>query len=95
MRIKKLGSLLAHEDVCLLGSCPLDLITFPERKPRRVGQDRLLTPASCPPALMVLGQLKANSGMGQTSHSPRPNPRLAAAHLLSLSICTATSLQFH
>lgn len=34
----EIGLLLAHDNVCLLGSCPLDLVTFPERKPR--GWDR-------------------------------------------------------
>lgn len=35
MRIKKLGSLIAHEGVWLLGSCLLDMVTFPERKARK------------------------------------------------------------
>lgn len=43
---------------------------LPREKAERVGQDRLLNPASCPPALMVLGQLKANTGMEQTPMAP-------------------------
>jgi hypothetical protein len=39
---------------------------------------------------MVLRQLKANSGVGQASHSSCLNTRLSAAHLLSLA-----SLNFH
>lgn len=81
MRIKKLGSLLAHEGVWLLGSYLLDMVTFPERKATGQATESSELP-SCP---MVLRQLKANSGVRQASHSPCLNTRLSAAHL-SLAI---------
>lgn len=59
---------------------------LPRKEGKRVELDRLLIPASCPPAPKVLRQLKANSGVGQASHSPCLNTRLSAAHLLSLAI---------
>lgn len=66
---------------------------LPREKTKKDGRGQLLNPASCPPALMVLGQVKANSEMRQTSRAPiltlgwQPHTcsALVSAQLLSFS----------